>query len=174
MNNEARLSSPNEAVEGGAKKFRVAIVGGGPGGLFTAWHLEAKAGDACEIKIFEQSDRVGGKIVTRQISGIGPYEAGVAEIYDYSRLGPDPLHDLIINDLGLEVKYLAGGPCVLDGKIITTVDDLAEHFGEQTWSPGETVPGPLRRDAHAGRLLPEHRRSRQRASLGEDFKAMIF
>jgi monoamine oxidase/SAM-dependent methyltransferase len=150
MNNEARLSSPNEAVDGWAKKFRVAIVGGGPGGLFTAWHLEAKAGDACEIKIFEQSDRVGGKIVTRQISGIGPYEAGVAEIYDYSRLGPDPLHDLIVNDLGLEVKYLAGGPCVLDGKIITTVDDLAQHFGKQTCGQAKQF-----RDRCAEMLTPE-------------------
>ena len=28
-------------------EFRVAIVGGGPGGLFTAWNLAAKAGAAC-------------------------------------------------------------------------------------------------------------------------------
>ncbi|KAB2854850.1 MAG: hypothetical protein F9K41_10335, partial [Sphingopyxis terrae] len=36
-------------------KTRVAIVGGGPGGLFVARHLEAKAGDACQITIFEAS-----------------------------------------------------------------------------------------------------------------------
>ncbi len=112
-------------------KLRVAIVGGGPGGLFTAWHLEAKAGDSCEITIFEASSRVGGKIVTRHFAGAGPYEAGVAEIYDYSRTGPDPLRDLIVKELKLGIKYIDGGPCVLDGKVILTPDDLAEHFGER-------------------------------------------
>ena len=48
------------------QKIRVAIVGGGPGGLFTAWHLEAKAGTECDITIFEATGRVGGKIVTGQ------------------------------------------------------------------------------------------------------------
>eukprot|EP01037_Dinobryon_pediforme_P017326 gene17324-17517_t len=112
--------------------MRIAIVGGGPGGLFSAWHLGAKVGDACDITIFEASERIGGKIITGQFAGVGPYEAGVAEIYDYSRRGPDPLHDLIVHDLGLEVKYIDGGPCVLDGKIILTPDDLAEHFGQTT------------------------------------------
>ena len=110
---------------------RIAIVGGGPGGLFSAWHLGAKINDACKITIFEASERIGGKIITGEFSGIGPYEAGVAEIYDYSRRGPDPLHDLIINGLGLDVKYLEGGPCVLDGKIILNADELAPHFGQK-------------------------------------------
>ena len=114
-----------------ASKPRVAIVGGGPGGLFSALHLEAKTGDACEITIFEANERAGGKIETGQFPGIGPYEAGVAEIYDYSRLGPDPLKNLIVNDFGLEIKYIAGGPCILDGKIILTADDLTQHFGER-------------------------------------------
>lgn len=113
-------------------KTRVAIVGGGPGGLFTARHLAAKAGDACQISIFEASERPGGKIVTGQFAGIGPYEAGVAEIYDYSSRGPDPLKDLIVHDLGLEIKHIEGGPCILDKKVILTPDELAQHFGEQT------------------------------------------
>jgi monoamine oxidase/SAM-dependent methyltransferase len=118
------------AVEG--EPFTVAIIGGGPGGMFTAWHLAAKAGPSCHITVFEASDRLGGKIQTGQFAGVGPYEAGVAEIYDYSRLGPDPLHDLIVNDLGLQHKYLHGGPCVLDGKIILDVDDLAQAFDKRT------------------------------------------
>ena len=125
-------AADHSANSRGSEKFRVAIVGGGPGGLFAAWHLRAKAGDSCEIAIFEASERVGGKIVTREFSGVGPYEAGVAEIYDYSRLGPDPLHDLIIKDLGLKVNYLQGGPCVLGDKIILAADDLADHFGDRT------------------------------------------
>lgn len=122
MQNYTRSSKPS--------KFRVAVIGGGPGGLFTAWHLGAKAGDSCEITIYEGDSRVGGKIVTSQFPGVGPYEAGVAEIYDYSRLGPDPLRDMIVNELGLDVKYLQGGPCVVAGKIVQTVDDLAPLFGE--------------------------------------------
>ena len=31
--------------------FRVAVIGGGPGGMFTAWHLGAKAGPACQITV---------------------------------------------------------------------------------------------------------------------------
>jgi monoamine oxidase len=110
--------------------FDVAIIGGGPGGMFTAWHLAAKVGPSCRITIYEASDRLGGKIVTKQFAGVGPYEAGVAEIYDYSRLGPDPLHDLIVNELGLEIKYIAGGPCVIDGAIVTEAADLEPLFSK--------------------------------------------
>src|SRR5271156_7016878 len=84
--------------------FKVAIIGGGPGGMFTAWHLAAKAGPSCQITVFEASDRLGGKIQTGQFAGVGPYEAGVAEIYDYSRLCPEPLRHLIATELRLEFK----------------------------------------------------------------------
>ena len=114
------------------KPFRVAIIGGGPGGLFTAWQLAAKAGPSCHITVFEGADRLGGKLKTGQFPGVGPYEAGVAEIYDYSSLGPDPLHDLIVKELGLEIKHIRGRPCVLDGKIFIETDDLAKSFGERT------------------------------------------
>lgn len=110
-------------------KFRVAIVGGGPGGLFSAWHLAAKLGTTASITVFEADDRLGGKIATGKFAGAGLYEAGVAEIYDYSHLGPDPLRDLIETELGLKIKHIDGGPCVLDGRILQSVDDLAEHFG---------------------------------------------
>ena len=113
--------------------FKVAIIGGGPAGLFAAWHLAAKAGGSCQITIYEAGDRPGGKIVTREFPGVGLYEAGVAEIYDYSCVGPDGLRDLITKDLWLEVKYLEGGPVVLDGKIVLTPEDLAKHFGKRTY-----------------------------------------
>jgi monoamine oxidase len=114
------------------KPFRVAIIGGGPGGLFAAWHLAAKAGLSCQITVYEATGRLGGKLKTDQFPGVGPYEAGVAEIYDYSSLGPDPFHDLIVKELGLEIKHIQGGPCVLDGKIVLETDDLAKSFGEET------------------------------------------
>ena len=72
----------------------LAIVGGGPGGLMSAWYLKRKLGDLCRVTIYEASDRLGGKIVTRKFdSAPAMYEAGVAEIYDYSMTGPDPLRE---------------------------------------------------------------------------------
>ena len=70
-----------------APEFRVAIIGGGPGGLFTAWHLADRLGAACKVTIYEATDRLGGKILTGKFPGVGSYEIGAAEIYNYSDLG---------------------------------------------------------------------------------------
>lgn len=128
-------------------EFRVAVIGGGPGGLFTAWHLGAKAGTSCKITIYEASDRLGGKIVTNEFAGVGPYEAGVAEIYDYSGVGPDPLRELIEKDLNLEITHIRGGACVLDGKILPDTGSLAEHFGPEALEQAEAFY------AHCAELL---------------------
>ncbi len=40
----------------------LAIIGGGPGGLMSAWYLKKKLGPLCRVTIYEASDRVGGKI----------------------------------------------------------------------------------------------------------------
>jgi monoamine oxidase len=123
------LSQTRSKVDSsGYPEFKVVIVGGGPGGLFSAWNLGYKAGNSCKITILEASNRLGGKITTGSFAGVGLYEAGVAEIYDYSTLGPDPLRDLIENELELDIKHIRGGPCVLNGKILPTSDALAEHF----------------------------------------------
>ena len=54
----------------------LAIVGGGPGGLMSAWYLKKKLGDLCRVTIYEASDRVGGKIVSRKFeSAPAMYEA---------------------------------------------------------------------------------------------------
>ncbi|WP_221175252.1 NAD(P)-binding protein, partial [Staphylococcus aureus] len=39
--------------------YDLAIVGGGPGGLMSAWYLKRKLGDLCRVTIFEASDRLG-------------------------------------------------------------------------------------------------------------------
>jgi monoamine oxidase/carbonic anhydrase/acetyltransferase-like protein (isoleucine patch superfamily)/SAM-dependent methyltransferase len=113
----------------GGPELRVVIVGGGPGGLFSAWSLAGKAGNSCKITILEASNRLGGKIVTGNFAGAGLYEAGVAEIYDYSALGPDPLRELIEQDLDLQIKHIRGGGCVLDGNLLPSTDTLADHYG---------------------------------------------
>jgi protoporphyrinogen oxidase len=59
---------------------KVAILGGGPGGLMTAYQLEQKHRDSCQITLFEASGRTGGKIVTTQFDSAPViYEAGAAE-----------------------------------------------------------------------------------------------
>src|SRR5208282_5540121 len=65
----------------------------------------------------------------KEFAGVGLYEAGVAEIYGNSHLGPDPLRDLITQDLSLDVQSIAGDACVLSDEIIPTVDALADLFG---------------------------------------------
>jgi SAM-dependent methyltransferase len=129
MNEEEQTDLGNAS---GAPEFRVAIIGGGPGGLFTAWHLADRIGAACKVTIYEATDRLGGKIITGEFPGIGKYEAGAAEIYDYSELGYDPLRELIEQDLGLEIKHIDGEACVLDGHILPDIDALGSQFGMAT------------------------------------------
>jgi len=100
--------------------------------MFAAWRLAAKVGPECEIAIFEASDRLGGKIKTNEMGDAGLYEAGVAEIYDYSRIGPDPLRSLIQDELGLNIRHIRGGACFMDGRHIPNIEALADVFGRRT------------------------------------------
>ena len=109
---------------------RVAIVGGGPGGLFSAFLLRSKSIDPIDITIFESSSRVGGKLQTAQFDTLPiPYEAGAAEIYQY---GNDPLRLLIKEILGLPVQRMSGHTVLLDGHIIRDFADLGRFFGKGT------------------------------------------
>src|ERR1700735_200209 len=97
---------------------RLAIIGGGPGGLIAAYQLERKAGGKCSITLFEACDRLGGKVITGQFhSAPVSYEAGVAELYDYSHLGCDPLRE-VIAELGLPVRQLRSETVVVGDHII--------------------------------------------------------
>jgi monoamine oxidase/SAM-dependent methyltransferase len=133
MINGTQMSfATGETSGSSAPEYRVAIVGGGPGGLFTAWHLADKLGASCKVTIYESAARLGGKIITGQFPGVGIYEAGAAEIYDYSALGYDPLRELIQNELGLEIRHIDGGGCFIDGHAVPDVDALAAHYGMKT------------------------------------------
>jgi len=108
---------------------RIGIVGGGPGGLLTAWHLQQYVQAPCEITILEASGRLGGKLQTLRFhhSPI-PYEAGAAEFYDYSVTGEDPLKDLVLS-LGLSITPMGGSAVLLDGQVLAHLDDIEAHSG---------------------------------------------
>ena len=110
----------------------LAIVGGGPGGLMSAWYLKKKLGELCRVTIFEASDRVGGKILTRKFdSAPAMYEAGVAEIYDYSMTGPDPLRELI-QHFGLQTIPMDAEQVQLDGELLNDVPGMRRKYGAKT------------------------------------------
>jgi SAM-dependent methyltransferase len=110
----------------------VAIVGGGPGGLFTAHILQETCAGLCEATIFEALDRTGGKLVTRSFDSAPVlYEAGVAEFYDYSRFGGDPIRDLL-ERLGLKTIPMRGPAVIVDDKILNTDGDIKRKLGEAT------------------------------------------
>ncbi len=110
----------------------LAIVGGGPGGLMSAWYLKRKLGDLCHVTLFEASDRLGGKIVTRKFdSAPALYEAGVAEIYDYSMTGPDPLRELI-QHFGLQTIPMDAEQVHLDGELLNDVPGMRRKYGPGT------------------------------------------
>jgi hypothetical protein len=81
---------------------KIAVVGGGPGGLMTAHWLER----------------------TR-------FQGGVAECYDYSSVGPDPLRALV-EDLGLRTRPISGHTVVLDGCHLRSDHDIRLHYGSGT------------------------------------------
>jgi len=111
---------------------KVAILGGGPGGLMTAYLLERKHRDSCQATLFEASGRTGGKIVTMQFDSAPViYEAGAAEFYNYAMVGPDPLLELI-ETLGLKTVPMSGQTVILNGKILRNKSDIRRFCGRAT------------------------------------------
>lgn len=111
---------------------KVAVIGGGPGGLMTAYQLERKFPNTCQTTLFEASRRTGGKIVTMRFD-CAPviYEAGAAEFYSYASLGPDPLQELV-DTLGLKTVPMSGQTVILDGKLLRNKSDIRRLCGRAT------------------------------------------
>jgi monoamine oxidase/SAM-dependent methyltransferase len=113
------------------RKSRIAVVGGGPGGLFTSYLLNEFCSDLCQVTIFEAGPRLGGKVLTERFTTAPvDYEAGVAELYDYSRTGPDPLLQLV-QKLGLRAVPMDGHSVIIGDAILTTQRKIREHLGEE-------------------------------------------
>jgi monoamine oxidase len=115
---------------------RIAIVGGGPGGLLTAWLLSRLANQPIELTLFEASHRTGGKILTPRFHSLPvSYESGAAEFYDYSPIDHDPLKSLI-HELGLSVTPMGGNSVFLNRRRYATTEDVASGLGpavRQSW-----------------------------------------
>src|SRR5215471_9789943 len=132
------LNSGDGAGNHGTVMLDLAIVGGGPGGLMSAWYLKKKLGDLCRITIFEATDRVGGKVVTRKFdSAPAMYEAGVAEIYDYSMTGPDPLREMI-QHFGLQTIPMDAEQVQFGGELLDDVAGMRRKYGAKTAAAIET------------------------------------
>src|SRR5258705_12685560 len=117
----------------------LAIVGGGPGGLMSAWYLKKKLGELCRVTIYEASDRVGGKIVSRKFdSAPAMYEAGGGEIYDYSMTGPDPLRELI-QHFGLQTIPMDAEQVQLDRELLNDVPGMRRKYGAKTAAAIEAI-----------------------------------
>ncbi|HEX3926940.1 MAG TPA: FAD-dependent oxidoreductase, partial [Gemmatimonadales bacterium] len=72
----------------------------------------------------------GGKIVAgRFATAPVTYEAGAAELYDYSSTGRDPLRELIA-ELGLGVHSMRGSAVVIDDQIVTGMSDVQRVLGD--------------------------------------------
>jgi monoamine oxidase/SAM-dependent methyltransferase len=113
--------------------LEVAIVGGGPGGLMTAWMMQEKLEGLCHATLFEATDRLGGKIKSRTFdTAPALYEAGVAEIYDYAMIGHDPLRDLITRVCGLSTVPMDSDAVVLDGAFHNDLAAIRRDYGPRT------------------------------------------
>jgi monoamine oxidase/SAM-dependent methyltransferase len=111
---------------------RIAIVGGGPGGLLTTYLLEEYCSGLCETTLFEAGPRLGGKVVTGQFSTAPvSYEAGVAELYSYAHFGPDPVRQLA-QKFGLGTVRMSGPTVILGDAILRNDRDIRRHFGAAT------------------------------------------
>ena len=111
-------------------RIRVGIIGGGPGGLMSCHQLQKFMRVPYEVALFESSHRLGGKVMTSQFATapVG-YEAGAAELYDYSQLGQDPLRELIA-EYGLNTHPMWGEAVIIGDHIIETYDDIRRAFGD--------------------------------------------
>ena len=76
---------------------KIGIVGGGPGGLMTAYMLQKFANCPLEVTLFEASPRLGGKILTPQFESfpirskltdeeVAKFQAELSTILDYVAL----------------------------------------------------------------------------------------
>lgn len=123
---DGRWSRPDEddGVKDGA---RVAIVGGGASGLFTAYLINQHMPDVA-VTVLEATERVGGKILTDEFDDGTPFEAGIPELYEYPDT-EDLLRTLIEDDLGLATADMTGGAILFKDEVFVNLNELENEHG---------------------------------------------
>jgi monoamine oxidase len=87
----------------------------------------------CDITLFESSQRLGGKIRTATFNTAPVlYEAGAAELYDYSQVGRDPLAELV-QKFGLPRRPIDGRTVILGDLILKNDQDIRRDLGESAF-----------------------------------------
>lgn len=109
--------------------WNIGIIGGGPGGLMTAYSLQKYFDFPVKITLFEADSRLGGKVWTKKFKNLpAHYEAGAAELYDYSPVDEDPLKNLI-KELGLPIQPMGGSSVIINNRILSNLDDIGRELG---------------------------------------------
>ena len=104
---------------------RIAIVGGGPGGLFSALLLYQKSAEKLSLTLYEAASRVGGKLLTRPFDKVPLwYEAGASELYRHKQ---DRLRLLVEHVLKLPTRKLFDTTAVLLDEKVLRPNDGAER-----------------------------------------------
>lgn len=108
---------------------QIGILGGGPGGLMTAYLLQKRVNRPIAVTLFEASERLGGKILTARFDSTPvTYEAGAAEFYGYSHIDEDPLAELI-EELELSTAPMGGNSVYLHGRFVGHLEDFEQLAG---------------------------------------------
>jgi len=95
----------------------------------TAYRLQQRCPYPVEVTIYEASPRLGGKIRSATFTdSTERYEAGAAELYDYSGVGPDPLRELVA-ELGLSTQPMSGDTVIVADQIVTDTNDVGAKLG---------------------------------------------
>jgi monoamine oxidase len=107
---------------------RIAIIGGGFSGLIAAHLLEKCLGTDTDTVVFERGERLGGRIITRELGNAGVYyDSGAAEFYDIPG-GLNPR--TVIGSLGLPTREMIATPFFFfEGDVFRKEEDFLDGLG---------------------------------------------
>jgi len=156
-----------------AKKYSVAIIGGGITGLAAAFYLMKDAGETFDFTLFEQSERLGGKIQTVKRNGF------IVERGPDSIVARKPAGVSFIKDVGLD-KDLVGNSAgqsyvwhrdelhpIPGGAIMGIPTEIGPFINSKLFS----IKGKAR--AAFDLVLPRQSRKNQDMSLGYFFRKRL-